>query len=148
VLFFFLVSGLFLIVVPFVKESNTISKIFGIILGLFFIVLSVLCLIRQVTDEILIRDNIISIQYNLKGTIYSLNDNLKVKMKTEIMEIRRPSSLGSDFIIVSLFLLDRNKETTILQFQMENSYSYNAIKLGKELSRIINDKLAPSSVPT
>ncbi|MCE2962847.1 MAG: hypothetical protein LW842_06665 [Sphingobacteriales bacterium] len=69
-------------------------------------------------------------------------------MKTEIMEIRRPSSLGSDFIIVSLFLLDRNKETTILQFQMENSYSYNAIKLGKELSRIINDKLAPSSVPT
>ena len=66
--------------------------------------------------------------------------HLKVKMKTEVMKIRRVGSLGSDFIIVTHFLHDNNIETPILKFQMDNSNADNAKKLGNELTRIINAK--------
>ena len=67
---------------------------------------------------------------------------MKLSMKTELMKIRRSGTLGSDFIVVTHFLQDKNQVFPILKFQMENSKVEMAKKLGNELTRIINAKLA------
>ncbi|WP_026705878.1 hypothetical protein [Flavobacterium soli] len=137
---FFLLGGIFLIVVPYSKTSTEVSKYIGLILGLFLLVLSILTLIRQANDGIKIRDGIISFRHNLKLKTIHLNGSIKVKMKIEVMKIRRRETKGSDFIIVTHFLQAQNKETPILKFQMDNANAENAKKLGNELTRIINAK--------
>jgi hypothetical protein len=137
---FFLFGGLFLIIAPFIKTSDTTTKIIGIVLGLFLAVFSILTLIRQVADGLQIKDNLFTFRHNLKQTTIPLSGNLKIKMKTEVMKIRRVGTLGSDFIIVTHFLQDNNIETPILKFQMDNSNADNAKKLGNELTRLINAK--------
>ncbi|MBK9564101.1 MAG: hypothetical protein IPO37_02535 [Saprospiraceae bacterium] len=137
---FFLLGGLFLISAPFIKASDTTTKIIGITLGLLLDVFSILTLIRQVADGLQIKDHIITFRHNLRQTIIPLSGNLKIKMKTEVMKIRRVGTLGSDFIIVTHYLQDHNIETQILKFQMDNSNADDAKKLGNELTRIINEK--------
>jgi hypothetical protein len=137
---FLLFGGLFLIIAPFIKTSDSTTKIVGIILGLLLVVFSILTLIRQVCDGLQIKNQIVMFRHNLKRTTIPLNTNLKVKMKTEVMKIRRVGSLGSDFIIVTHFLQDHNIETPILKFQMDKANADNAKKLGNELTKIINGK--------
>ena len=137
---FFLFGGLFLIIAPFIKTSDSTTKIVGIILGLLLVVFSILTLIKQVCDGLQIKNQIVIFRHNLKRTTIPLNTNLKVKMKTEVMKIRRVGSLGSDFIIVTHFLQDHNIETPILKFQMDKANADNAKKLGNELTKIINGK--------
>ena len=137
---FFLFGGLFLIIAPFIKTSDSTTKIVGIILGLLLVVFSILTLIKQVCDGLQIKNQIVMFRHNLKRTTSPLNTNLKVKMKTEVMKIRRVGSLGSDFIIVTHFLQDHNIETPILKFQMDKANADNAKKLGNELTKIINGK--------
>jgi hypothetical protein len=139
---FFLFGGLFLIISPLIKTSDTATKIIGIILGLLLAVFSILTLIRQVADGLQIKDHIVTVRHNLKQTIIPLSGNLKIKMKTEVMKMRRVGTLGSDFIIVTHFLQDRNIETPILKFQMDNAEADNAKKLGNELIQIINAKIS------
>lgn len=138
---FFLLGGVFLIITPFIKTSDTTSKIIGIVLGLLLSILSILTLIRQVIDGLQIKDNILTFRHNLKLTTIHLNGSIKIKMRTEIIKIRRVGTLGSDFIIITHFLQDSNKEIPILKFQMDNANADNAKKLGNELTRIINAKL-------
>ncbi len=138
ILFFF--GGLFLTIAPFIKTTEMTTKIIAITLGLFFVGFSILTLIRQLADGLQIKDHIITFRQNLKQTKIPLNSNLKVKMKTEVMKIRRVGTLGTDLIIVTHFLQDQNIETPILKFQMDNKNADNAKKLGNELTKIINAK--------
>ncbi len=137
---FFIFGGLFLIIAPFIKTSDTTTKIIGIVLGLLLAVFSILTVIRQVTDGLQIKDHIITFRHNLKKKVIPLSSNLKIKMKTEVMKIRRVGTLGSDFIIVTHFLQDYNIETPILKFQMDNANADNAKKLGNELTRMMYAK--------
>ncbi len=137
---FFLFGGLFLIIVPFIKTSDTTTKIIGIVLGLLLAVFSILTVIRQVTDGLQIKDHILTFRHNFKKRIIPLTSNMKIKMKTEVMKIRRVGTLGSDFIIVTHFLQDYNIETPIFTFQMDKANADNAEKLGYELTRIMNAK--------
>jgi hypothetical protein len=139
-IFFFLIGGLFFSVGPFIKTSDTTSKSIGIVIGLLLVVLSILTLIRQVTDGIKIKDNIVLFRYNFKQTRLSVNRNMKIKMKSEIMKIRRVGTKGSDFIVVTHYFQDLNKEISVIKFQMDNSDADNARKLGNEITRIINYK--------
>lgn len=139
IVFFF--GGLFLIIAPFIKTSDTTTKIIGIAIGLLLAAFSILTLLRQVADGLQIKDHVITFRHNLKRTIIPLNTNMKIKMKTEVLKIRRVGTLGSDFIIVTHFLQDKNKETPILKFQMDNANADNAKKLGNKLTGIINAKI-------
>jgi hypothetical protein len=125
---------------PFWLTNWFFALLFISVLGLLLAVFSILTIIRQVTDGLQIKDQIITFRHNLKQTIIPLSGNLKIKMKTEVMKIRRVGTLGSDFIIVTHFLQDHNTETPILKFQMDNSNADNAKKLGNELTRIMNAK--------
>ena len=139
--FFFMLGGIFLMVAPFIKTSDTTSKIIGIVLGLFLLFLSILTFIQQVSDGIKITDGILTFQNNLEKTKILINRDLKVKMKIEKIQISRVGTLNSDFIIVTHFLQDRNKETPILKFQMDDADADDAKKLGNELTRLINSKI-------
>lgn len=138
--FFFLFGGLFFLVVPFVKTSDTTSKSIGIVIGLVLVILSILTLVRQTLDGIKIQDNIFTFRHNLKKTTVPLNRNMKIKMKTEILKIRRTGTIGSDFIVVTHYLQELEKEIPVLKFQMERSYADKARKLGNEITRMVNDK--------
>ena len=138
---FFLLGGVFLIVAPFIKTSDTTSKIIGTVLGLLLLILSILTFIRQVSDGLKIKAGVLTFRHNLKQTNIPLNGHVKIKMKTETMKIRRVGTLGSDFIIVTHFLQDQNKKTPILKFQMDYANADNAKELGNELTRIINAKI-------
>jgi hypothetical protein len=135
-----LIGGAFFIIVPFIKTSDTTSKVLGNIIGLSFISISILTLFRQVTDRLKITDKEISFRYNLKLSSILIDRNLKVIMKTEIMEINRVGTIGSTFIIVTHYLKTIDKEIPILKFQMENSDADKAIMLGNEITRITNNK--------
>lgn len=137
---FFLCGGVLLIIGPFVKTSDTTTKISGIVIGLLLLVLSILTLIRQFTDGLKIKDTIFTFRHNLKQTTLPLSTSMKIKMKTETMKVRRVGTIGTDFIVVTHFLQDLSKEIPILKFQMDNLYADNARKLGNEITRIINDK--------
>lgn len=140
---FLLIGGLFLLSISLIKTTDITTKIIGIFLGLSLAVFSILTLIKQVADGIQIKENNITFRYNLKQTTIPLSDNLKIIMKTEVGKIRRAGTLSSDFIIVTHFLQDRNIETPIFKFMMNNSNAYNAEKLGNELTRMIKMKLQP-----
>jgi len=135
---FFLFGGIFLILTPFVKFSDTMTKLIGIIIGFLIVVFTVLTLIRQVIDGIQIKGHIMTYRQNLKKQIFILKGDAKIKMKTEVMQIRRAGTLGSDFIIVTHYLHDGNNETPILKFSMEKKEEDNAKKLGNELTWLIN----------
>ena len=137
---FFLCGGIFFIVAPYIKTSDTTTKVLGILFGLILLTFSLLTIIRQVFDGLQIKDNTISFRHNLKRTILPLNIGMKVKMKTELIKIRRVGTLGSDYILVTHYLQNFEKEIPILTFQMEKRYEDNARKLGNEITRIINAK--------
>src|SRR5688572_19221286 len=88
VLFFFF-GGSFLIVAPFIKTSDTTSKVLGITIGFLLLTFSILTLIRQVADRLKITDTEITFRYNLCQTTIPLCRSMTVEMKTEIMKIRR-----------------------------------------------------------
>jgi len=136
----FLIGGAFFMIVPFLKTSDTTSKILGILIGLSFFTISILTIVRQVTERLTITDNKISFIYNLKPSSILIDRNLKIKMKAEIMEINRVGTIGSTFILVTHYLKTIDKEIPILKFQMDNSNADKAIMLGNEITRIINDK--------
>jgi hypothetical protein len=137
---FFLFGGIFISVLPFAKNSDTTSKVLGVVIGLFLVVLSILTLIRQASDRLIVSNTFIKIRYDLKWTTIPINRSMKIKMKTEIMKIKRVGTLGSDFIIVSHYLYDSNNETPVLRFQMNKSNSDKAIKLGNKITQAINEK--------
>ncbi|WAC41058.1 hypothetical protein [Pedobacter sp. SL55] len=137
---FFFFGGLFLVIAPFIKTSDTTTKITAIVLGLLLVVFALFTVIKQVVDGLQINEHIITFRHNLKQTTIPLSGNLKVKMKTEVMEIKRAGTLGTDFIIVTHYLQDHHIETPILKFQMDKANADNAKILGNELTKIINAK--------
>ena len=136
----FLLGGIFLIVAPFIMSSDTVSKLLGVVIGFLFIAISILSLVRQVSDRLTITKTEITFKHNLKWTTIPLTRSIKVKMETEIMQISRVGTLGSDFICITHYLQDSNNEMPILKFQMDILYANNAIELGNEITRSIKDK--------
>lgn len=136
----FLFGGFFLMVAPFLKTSDTLSKVIGVSIGLLFVILSTMTIIRQLVDGIQITEKYLIFRYNLKETVIPLNSNLQVKMKTEINKISRVGTFGSDFIIITHFIQEQDITTPILQFQMPYSEAENAKKLGLEINKMINAK--------
>lgn len=139
-----LFGGLFLFIAPFIKDSDSNSKIVGVIIGLLLSIISIFTLIRQVTDKLKITDNTITFRYNLKRTTIPLNSKMNVKMKTEIKKMSRAGTLGSEHIVITHYLQEQNKEIPILNFQLCNSDTDIARNLGNEITRLIKNKILES----
>lgn len=138
---FFSCGGILLIILPFIKASDTTTKVLGVITGVLFFTLSILTLIRQVADKLRITDSGITFRYNLKQTSMPLERGMKIKMKTEVMEISRAGTVGSAIISVTHYLQTLDKEIPVLTFQMDNSNANKAIELGNTITGMISKKL-------
>lgn len=138
---FFFCGGIFLTAAPFIKTSDTTSKILGIVIGLALFTLSLFTFIRQFADKLKITDREIIFHYKLKLTSMPIDKSLRIIMKTEIMKISRVGAMSSTFILVTHYLQTLNNEIPILNFQMNNSNAQKAMKLGNEITRICNKKL-------
>lgn len=136
-----LFGGLFFFIAPFIKDSDSNSKIVGVIIGLLLSIISIFTLIRQVTNKLKITDNTITFRYNLKRTTIPLNSKMNVKMKTEIKKMSRAGTMGSEHIVITHYLQEQNKEIPILNFQLCNSDTDIARNLGNEITRLIKNKI-------
>lgn len=136
----FLCGGIFFIVISIVKGSNVTSQILGVLIGLVFLSLSIMALVRQLADKVKVDARYITFRYNLKLNSVLIEDGQRIKMKTEKMRIRRAGTLGSDFIIVTHYLKTAEQEIPILKFQMDNSNADKAIRLGNELTQMMNGR--------
>jgi hypothetical protein len=85
---FFLFGGLFLIIAPFIKTSDTTTKIIGIVLGLLLAAFSILTIIRQVTDGLQIKDQIITFRLDNanEDNAKKLGDELTRIMNTKFRQ--------------------------------------------------------------
>ena len=136
-------GGFFLILIPFIKPTDNTSKILCIILGAPLLILSVLTIIRQAVDYVKIAEGKIIFRYNLKLSSITINKNLKVIMKKKIDTINSSTRVGSGSTFIDVthcIKTPDNKEISILNFQMDNSDSEKAIRLGNKITQIINDK--------
>ncbi len=138
---FFLCGGIFLIFMPFIKSSDLTTKIIGVIIGLFILILSVLTIIRQTADKVFIKNKNISFRYNLKLSSIKIDKNIKVIMKTNFLTIESNRGFPSTFIIIKHFLKTTDKEIPIFNFQMNKSETEKALKLGNKIIEIMNEKL-------
>jgi hypothetical protein len=133
----FLFGGLFFIMAPFIKHSGILSTYIGVTLGTLLVILSIMTLVRQMTDGLQIKDNILTIQYHLKRRSIILDDRITIKMNTKVMKVNRVGSMGSEFIVITHLIEDQYKEIPVFSFQMDNIWADNAKQLGNELTRII-----------
>jgi len=129
-------GGIFLGVVPFIKTSDTFSKVGGILIGSLFIVASVMTLIKITKDHFSISGNHIAFRYNLRSSLLVANGNLKAKMRVHAIRSRR-----SKFIIVSHYLQAPDKEFIIFRYQMKQSEESEARKLGNAMTELLNGRL-------
>lgn len=133
----FLIGSFVFFLLPLLhKNQSIVSIILCILFGVLFFSFSVLSLIRQAFDYIAISDNYLHFRYNLKSFSAVVDKSMIIKMKTEIMKVRR-----SSFIYVNLYVQLKDKELPILNFQMDRSESANAQKLGNYITALLNKKL-------
>lgn len=137
----FLFAGIFFIVIPFIKNSDTTSQIIGIVIGAFFLLAGIATLIRNFYDGLTISDDKIFFRYNLKSTTKLIGTHFKIKMRTEIIKNRRAGVLGTEFIVLTYYLQEVQTELPVFYFQMENKHYEKALLLGTELMRITNLRL-------
>ncbi|RZK05664.1 MAG: hypothetical protein EOO46_15755 [Flavobacterium sp.] len=141
----FFCGGVFLTVIPFVKTSDTFSKIGGVILGSLFIVASILTIIKISRDYFSIVNNRIAFRYNLKSHLLFAKNDFKIKMNAHQIMVRSRSR-RSKFIIVSHYLQTPNKEFIIFRFQMKQAEETDARKLGKAMTALLNERLASNEL--
>lgn len=141
-LIFMVCAGVFLIVFPFIEPARVTAKWLSVTIGLLFAIGSVITLIRERLDKLTVTGTTISSRYNLKLASIAVHDNLKIKMKAETIKIGRSGAQRSDFIVVTHFAEDRgSRDIPILRYQMDNSETKDAMKLGNEIIHILNAKL-------
>jgi len=129
-------GGIFLGAVPFIKTSDTFSKVGGLLIGALFVVASIMTLVKITKDYFSISGNRIAFRYNLRPTVLVADGSLKAKMRVHAIRSRR-----SKFIIVSHYLQAPGREFIIFRYQMRQSEESDARKLGNAMTELLNGRL-------
>ena len=137
---FFLFSGLFLITLFLISSIGNTSKILVLSIGILLLIISILTLIRQVTDELIITDRAITFQFNLRRKTIPLSENIKIKKRIDKLTTRG-GDLSNTFLIFTYYIYDLKNEIIIFNFSMHESNENNANTLSCEITRILNKKI-------
>jgi hypothetical protein len=141
-------GGVFSLALPFIRSSGLIVDVVAIGFGLLVIVLSILSLIRVVVDKLTVTSASVTIRHYLRRKTVPLSRGMTIRMKTRVTKVRRPGKMESEFITVSHHLQHANGETPILDFQMNNLDSREALELGHEIKRLIRDRIYKADLST
>jgi hypothetical protein len=96
---FFFLGGICFILFPFIKSSDMTSTFLSVSTGLFFLIGSVMTIIRQASDSVQINDGKITFRYNLKKDSVHIDKTLKIKMKIELISISRVNAPRSSTFV-------------------------------------------------
>ena len=131
-----LLASIAFISLALIKTDDLSSQIGIVVIGLPLLIMSFLMMLRQFVDGIVIIGNEINISYNLRKNKVIFDQRARVKMVIEKDSVR-----NSDFITVSHYLQSETEWMPILSYQMDVSNSKDAIRLGKEIKRLIIERL-------
>lgn len=134
--FLIVCGGVFFILVPFICESDTDSKLIFPVLGGVVLVFSFVSLLGEVIDGIKIENNAIRFRYGLIRTTIPLSENMKVAAKWDTRE-----SKNEKRIVITHFIQYDNKEEPILEFILDVRKYQEAKQLGEELTKMLNAKI-------
>lgn len=135
----FLLGGLFLLMISLTRISDTTSKILCAMIGTGFLILSILTIIRQANDRVKIIDGKIIFRYNLRNFIVPVDPNMKIRMRNDRIKISRATApTSSTYISITHYLITTDKEIPILNFQMDDSDSDEALLLGNKITQLLN----------
>ncbi len=141
-LIFFLGISLFLFYISVFKAKETGAQIFLMILSIAILVFTVLVILKQLKDFLEIYNGRIKFSNTLKDKEVNLNSAFKIKVKSDIIHVKtRRSSSGSYFCVVELFLKINDEKFRILDFEVDKKDSKEAKKLGKEIKKMILEKV-------
>ena len=136
-----LIAGLFILATYFFNNSRENLTNFHLVLGLLFTLYSTLALLIKYSDEVVIENKIIKIQYNLKRSVFYLSSEKKIIMKTKVIKANPFTGVyGYDYFNITHFIQDKNTEIPIFCFEMINEKAEIAIKLANQLTQLINEK--------
>ncbi|WP_028981619.1 hypothetical protein [Sporocytophaga myxococcoides] len=138
----FLLGGLFLLLISFTTISDTTSRVLCSIIGTAFLILSILTIIRQANDRVKIIDGKIIFRYNLRNSTVTVDPNMKITMRNDRIRISRATApTSSTYISITHYLIMTDKEMPILNFQMNNSDSNEALLLGNKITQLLNKQI-------
>ncbi len=133
--------GLVAIILSILKVKDTFSMVFVIVLGTAFIIFTFLGVLKQVSDFVEFSGGKIRFSNSLKKQEFLIRPEFKIKVKSSTMKVKRRNSPASYFRIVELFLKTDDNKIRILDFQMDDKDSTEADKLGKEIKRMMKERL-------
>jgi len=110
------------------------KSFFFIILGFFSLSISLIIMILQLNNEILIQNKMILIKSRFKSKSIEINNATIFKMKTEKYYGRS----GKSFIYVEIFLEHLHTENYVLSFIENTDDEKNAVHFGSEIKQVLN----------
>lgn len=138
-----LLGGIFLIYMGLSKPGELIYKGIFIVLGLFMAVGSLVSIISQLTDRIILGPCGITIIQRLKRAHWTFTIDMDLQMSIESLTIKRSlSPVQSTFCIVRHHLIANKTKHSAFTFQMKDADRAGAEKLGTTISALISDRLA------
>ena len=141
-LLFFIVISLFLFYISIFKTKEIVVQIFLIVLSSVILIFTIMTILKQLSDFVEVYKGTISFSNSLKKKEILLTSDFKIKVKSDIIHTKtRRNSSGSYFCIIELFLKIKDKKYRILDFQVDEEYSKEAKVLGKEIKRLILEKV-------
>lgn len=145
----FLFTALSLIGFGILNRTDFIALSFYLVLGLPILVLSILTLFKQNSDFVKVTDTEIEFMNSLKKHKFGLDPEMKVKTKarTEFVKIRSSVfhfNKGSYFRITEIFLVLKNTEYRILDFQVDQKDARQANLLAVDIIQSIKQRIRSS----
>ncbi|PWG06462.1 hypothetical protein [Polaribacter aquimarinus] len=141
-LLFFLVLALFLIYISFFEVKEIGVQVFLLVISVAILFFTIIVIIKQLKDFVEVSRRTIKFSNNLKEKEIQLNSEFKIKVESQTIHTKsRRNSRGSYFSIIQLFLKINGEKYRILDFQVDKKDSKEAKALGKEIKRLILEKV-------
>lgn len=131
--------GLTAIVLAILKAKDTFSMVFVIVLGVVFVIFTIIGIFKQVSDFVEVSDQKIKFSNSLKRREFLIKPDFKIKVKSSIIRMKTGSS-ASYFRVVEFFLKTNNGKFRILNYQMYKKDSNEAKELNKEIKKMIKER--------
>ena len=141
-LLFFILISMFLLYLSIFKTEGIGIQVFLIIISSAILVFTILTILKQLNDFVEASKGRVSFSNSLNKKEIIVNSEFKIKVKSEIIHTKtRRNNSGSYFCIIELFLKIKDKKYRILDFQVDEEDSKEAKILGKEIKKLILEKI-------
>lgn len=139
----FLLGGVTTGVLSVTHAKDHFTNIIGSLLGFALSILAILSIFSELTSYVKISKEGLKCRNKFKQKSIKISRNHRVKMKTrtEFVQLKSQPGSGSHFTIVELYIANETDQQLMIEFQTEEKYSTMANHLGGILASMIKQKL-------